>query len=68
MTDTGIQEAAGSATPSAAADTTMWTGLLHSGLVGSFLRLPHVPPDTAIIGHCQVGVPNLLNADGLDSH
>jgi guanidinobutyrase len=28
------------------ADTTMWTGLLHSGLVGSFMRLPHVAPDT----------------------
>ena len=27
-------------------DTTMWTGLLHAGLAGSFLSLPHVPPDT----------------------
>jgi guanidinobutyrase len=26
-------------------DTTMWTGLLHAGLAGSFLSLPHVPPD-----------------------
>jgi agmatinase len=25
-------------------DTTMWTGLLHAGLAGSFLRLPHVAP------------------------
>ena len=30
-------------------DTTMWTGLLHSGLVGSFLSLPHVPPDAAAL-------------------
>lgn len=27
-------------------DTTMWTGLLHGGLAGSFLGLPHVTPDT----------------------
>jgi guanidinobutyrase len=27
-----------------ATDSTMWTSLLHSGLAGSFLRLPHVPP------------------------
>ena len=26
-------------------DTTMWTGLLHGGLAGSFLGLPHVAPD-----------------------
>lgn len=25
------------------ADPTMWTSLLHAGLAGSFLRLPHVP-------------------------
>ncbi len=25
-------------------DPTMWTSLLHAGLAGSFLRLPHVPP------------------------
>jgi guanidinobutyrase len=25
-------------------DPTMWSGLLHSGLAGSFLQLPHVPP------------------------
>jgi guanidinobutyrase len=29
-----------------AVDTTMWTGLLHAGLVGSFMQLPHVPPDS----------------------
>lgn len=27
-------------------DPTMWTSLLHAGLVGSFLRLPHVAADT----------------------
>jgi agmatinase len=26
-------------------DSTMWTSLLHAGLVGSFMRLPHVAPD-----------------------
>ncbi|MSO95646.1 MAG: agmatinase [Thermoleophilia bacterium] len=26
-------------------DRTMWTSLLHAGLAGSFLRLPHVAPD-----------------------
>jgi arginase family enzyme len=25
-------------------DTTMWTSLLHAGLSGSFLKLPHVAP------------------------
>ncbi len=25
-------------------DPTMWTGLLHAGLAGSWLRVPHVPP------------------------
>jgi agmatinase len=28
-----------------AVDTTMWTSLLHAGLAGSFLKLPHVAPD-----------------------
>jgi agmatinase len=27
-----------------AIDPTMWSGLLHAGLSGSFLQLPHVPP------------------------
>jgi agmatinase len=27
-------------------DPTMWTSLLHAGLAGSFLRLPHIAPDT----------------------
>jgi agmatinase len=26
-------------------DTTMWTSLLHAGLAGSFLKLPHIGPD-----------------------
>ena len=29
------------------ADPTMWSSLLHSGLIGSFMRLPHVKPDAA---------------------
>jgi guanidinobutyrase len=33
-----------STTP-APVDRTMWTSLLHAGLAGSFLRLPHVAPD-----------------------
>jgi guanidinobutyrase len=28
----------------APADPTMWSGLLHAGLAGTFLELPHVPP------------------------
>ena len=32
-------------TAAAVPDSTMWTSLLHAGLAGSFLRLPHVPPD-----------------------
>jgi agmatinase len=32
---------------SASADPTMWTSLLHAGLAGSFLRLPHVPAKSA---------------------
>jgi agmatinase len=28
-------------------DPTMWSGLLHSGLAGSFMKLPYVPPMTA---------------------
>ena len=34
-------------TAAAKQDSTMWTSLLHAGLTGSFLRLPHVPPDAA---------------------
>jgi agmatinase len=29
----------------AVVDSTMWTSLLHAGLAGSFLKLPHVPPN-----------------------
>lgn len=32
------------ATQEARPDTTMWTSLLHAGLAGSFLKLPHVQP------------------------
>jgi len=33
-------------------DATMWTSLLHAGLAGSFLKLPHVAPDAeALRGH-----------------
>jgi agmatinase len=35
-----------------AVDSTMWTSLLHAGLAGSFLKLPHVAPDAdALRGH-----------------
>src|SRR3954463_5895370 len=27
-------------------DRTMWTSLLHAGLAGSFMSLPHVAPET----------------------
>jgi agmatinase len=27
----------------------MWSGLLHAGLAGSFLKVPHVPPDAAAL-------------------
>lgn len=35
-----------------AVDSTMWTSLLHAGLAGSFLKLPHVQADAdALRGH-----------------
>lgn len=34
-------------------DHTMWTSLLHAGLVGSFLRLPHVAPDTEALRRAE---------------
>ena len=37
------------ATPVAPSDSTMWSSLLHSGLAGSFLRLPHVPAQEAAL-------------------
>jgi len=46
MGDTDIQAPGGDGAAVAAGDTTMWTGLLHTGLIGSFLRLPHIAPDT----------------------
>jgi agmatinase len=39
----------GNGTTQATIDPTMWTGLLHSGLTGSFLQLPHVAPDAAAL-------------------
>jgi agmatinase len=35
-----------SAAPHASVDRTMWTSLLHAGLAGSFMRFPHVAPNT----------------------
>jgi guanidinobutyrase len=32
-----------------ATDSTMWTGLLHGGLAGTFLRVPFVPPQADAI-------------------
>ena len=45
-----------------AVDTTMWTSLLHAGLAGSFLKLPHVPPDAGALrehgaGAAIYGIP-----------
>ena len=34
---------------SAQVDPTMWTSLLHAGLAGSFMGLPHVPPSTTVL-------------------
>ena len=31
------------------ADQTMWESVLHAGLAGTFLRLPHVPPDAELL-------------------
>jgi agmatinase len=42
----------GLSTTPARVDPTMWTSLLHAGLAGSFMRLPHVAPDAdALRGH-----------------
>lgn len=35
----------GTETKVEAVDPTMWTGLLHAGLAGSFMQLPYVAPD-----------------------
>jgi agmatinase len=40
----------------------MWSGLLHAGLAGSFLKVPHVPPDAAALrahgaGAAVYGIP-----------
>ena len=39
----------------AVVDTTMWTSLLHAGLAGSFLKLPHVPPDAEELRRHRAG-------------
>lgn len=36
-------------------DSTMWSGLLHAGLAGSFLKVPHVPPDAAALREAGAG-------------
>jgi len=54
VSDAGIEAGSGDggAVAAGGVDSTMWTGLLHTGLVGSFLRLPHVTPDAeALRGH-----------------
>ena len=43
-------------------DRTMWTTLLHAGLAGSFMRFPHVAPDTGAMraegaGAAVYGIP-----------
>jgi agmatinase len=35
--------------PDTEADLTMWTSLLHAGLAGSFLKLPHIAPDRDLL-------------------
>jgi agmatinase len=36
-------------------DSTMWASVLHSGLAGSFLRSPYVPPEAAAIRAAGAG-------------
>lgn len=37
-------------------DSTMWDTLLHAGLAGSFLRLPHVAPTAAAVGDAGAAI------------
>jgi agmatinase len=37
-------------------DNTMWDTLLHAGLAGSFLRLPHVAPTAATVGDAGAAI------------
>ena len=39
----------------AAVDPTMWSSLLHAGLAGSFLGLPHVPADAGALREDGIG-------------
>jgi agmatinase len=51
VTDTAVHEA-GARGGNEGPDSTMWSGPLHAGLIGSFLRLPHVGPDAdALMRH-----------------
>jgi guanidinobutyrase len=36
-------------------DPTMWTSLLHAGLAGSFMKLPHIPPHEPDLREAGVG-------------
>ena len=36
-------------------DPTMWTGLIHAGLAGSFMGLPHVPPRESALRELGAG-------------
>lgn len=38
------------------ADPTMWDTVLHSGLAGSFLRFPYVPPDSLVEGKAGAAI------------
>lgn len=40
-------------TPVQGPDPTMWTSLLHAGLAGSFMRLPHVAADTGALRRAE---------------
>lgn len=44
-----------SAAPDASVDRTMWTSLLHAGLAGSFMRFPHVAPNTDALREAGAG-------------
>jgi agmatinase len=36
-------------------DSTMWASVLHAGLAGTFLRVPHVPPDADALRQAGAG-------------
>ena len=43
-------------TSSIAADETMWSGLIHSGVAGTIFRLPYLAPQKATIENAQTDV------------